>query len=123
MDATQPSLLNDVIIVTSILFGLGVLYFFFLARNQKKSISPAEILSTSKTLNTYEDKSVKTPEKTEEPSHDLHSHIEKKVEESIESKEITAERHLPYTTREPFEETPGITVDDFYNFKGAYHNQ
>lgn len=32
---------------------------------------------------------------------------------------LLTERTLPYTTRKPFEETPDVSVDDFYNFKGA----
>lgn len=111
MEATQPSMLSDVIIILSILIGLAILYFFFIGKNKKKSILSGAPLSTSKTIKTYEDTSDISSAKNEEEIEEFPA--EEPAEVSQE------ERTLPYTTKEPFEETPNVTVDDFYNFKGT----
>ncbi|MGC9351656.1 MAG: response regulator, partial [Sulfurovum sp.] len=65
-------------------------------------------LSTSEQMKNYKDQISITPS-TNKKSEDEHPQPIPQL----------TEKSLPLTTKIPFEETPDITVDDFYNFKGA----
>ncbi|MDD2451564.1 MAG: response regulator, partial [Sulfurovum sp.] len=57
--------------------------------------------------------------KREKEAPSLRRKQEEEHQETAPSALLLTKRTLPHTTRKPFEETPNVTVDDFYNFKGA----
>ncbi|MDM5271726.1 response regulator [Sulfurovum sp. zt1-1] len=108
MHPSNTSSLLDLVIVVSILLLFLAIYLYVSSKNKRNYTQTETPLSTSAQMKTYVDKTNITPSAYNEIS----------VKYPL-STLPTTEKTLPYTTNKPFEETPNITVDDFYNFKGA----
>ena len=125
--ALETSYFGDILILAGILLLVAIVFILFFNKSQKNSDD-----------DTHNDR-FKTPAP---PSPPLYQKVpisdvstaERAGEENKASKTINkytlqetpraqlkmpTKATLPYTTKEPFEETPGITVEDFINFKGA----
>jgi len=100
MAASDTVSLMTLLIVVSLLL-LSTIYFYHSRKNKPKATPPSltrrdkEKSSTASSIN--RETSIETPWPTPFPTKST----------------------LPYTTRKPFKETVNVTVDDFYNFRGA----
>ena len=108
MHPSNTSSLIDLVIVVSLLLLFIALYLYVFSKNKREHTELETPLSTSAKMKTYEDKTNITPSVYKETSI-----------EHLPPTLPSTEKPLPYTTKKPFDETPNITVDDFYNFKGA----
>ncbi|MFT7879731.1 MAG: response regulator [Sulfurimonas sp.] len=106
MDASNTLSLVDLFLIVSVLLVCIAAYLYLRdKRSHPKIDSP---LATSEQIKSYEEKARITP-----------SPKKKSEDEHPRPIPQLTEKSLPPTTKEPFEETENITVDDFYNFKGA----
>ncbi|UFH60324.1 response regulator [Sulfurovum mangrovi] len=108
MPPSNTSSLIDLFLIVSLFISLLAVSLYAYTRNKSKQRQTDSPLSTSKQIKSYADKTNISP------------YTDKTYEHTSSPQTLRQRpRNLPYTTREPFEEAENITVDDFYNFKGA----